>query len=272
MTYHSTGEKLVCHHCNRLIPVPRACPECGSARIKFFGVGTQRVETAVREMLPKARVVRWDRDTTGQKGAHEEFLRGFMEHEADILIGTQMIAKGLDLPLVTLVGVVSADTALNLPDFRAGERSFQLLAQVAGRAGRSILGGRVIIQTYAPDHYAVQAAQQHDYEAFYAQEIAFRREQHYPPVSRLVRLINVNSSARRCEDEALKMAEVLLNKIGRLGIPDVTLTGPAPCFFRRVRGKYRWHIIVRGAQPASVLSDLSLPLGWRVDVDPISTL
>lgn len=272
MTYHGAKEQLVCHHCSRKVPVPHTCPECESARIKFFGVGTQRVETAVREMFPGARVVRWDRDTTGRKGAHEELLREFLHHEADVLIGTQMIAKGLDLPLVTLVGVVTADTALNLPDFRAAERTFQLLTQVAGRAGRSILGGRVIIQTYSPDHYAIQAASHHDYGTFFGQEMAFRREQRYPPLSQLVRLIYVGANSRRCEDEALRMQQVLLNKIGRLGVADVTLIGPAPCFFRRLRGKYRWQIILRGEQPGRLLSDLALPLGWRVDVDPVSVL
>jgi len=272
LTYHGVREQLMCHHCNRRVSVPSMCPECGSRRIKFFGVGTQRVETSVKEMFPEARVVRWDRDTTGRKHGHEEMFDAFVHQEADILVGTQMIAKGLDLPLVTLVGVISADTTLNLPDFRAGERTFQLLAQVAGRAGRSILGGRVIIQTYAPLHYAVQAASRHDYESFFQQEMAFRREQWYPPFSRLVKLMYVDSSASRCREETFRMHRVLRNRIERLGLADVGIVGPAPCFFRRLRGEYRWQIILRGDRPATLLNDLPLPLGWRVDVDPVSVL
>jgi len=272
MTYHEAREELLCHHCNRRAPVPGTCPECASKRIKFFGVGTQRVEKAVGELFPGARILRWDRDVTGHKGAHEDLLQAFVHHEADILIGTQMIAKGLDLPLVTLVGVITADTALNLPDFRAGERTFQLLTQVAGRAGRSILGGKVIIQSYAPQHYAIQAASQHDYEAFYRHEIAFRREQWYPPFSQMVKLVYQGGSHSKCRDETLKIHRVLHNRIARLGMPEVELIGPAPCFFGRTRGKYRWQIIVCGTEPGRVVSGLSLMPGWRVDVDPVSVL
>lgn len=272
LTYHGVGEQLICHHCNRRKPVPAKCPECGSRRIKFFGIGTQRVEEAVEDVFPDARILRWDRDVTGHKGAHEELLQAFVRHEADILIGTQMIAKGLDLPLVTLVGVITADTALNFPDFRAGERTFQLLAQVGGRAGRSILGGRVIIQSYTPQHYAIQAASEHDYEAFYRQEIAFRREQWYPPFSQLVKLVHVAGSHSRCQAEALRMRRVLDSRIERMGVPNVDVVGPAPCFFGRRRGKFRWQIIVRGDEPGRVVSGLSLAPGWRVDVDPVSLL
>ena len=183
-----------------------------------------------------------------------------------------MIAKGLDLPLVTLVGVMSADTGLPLPDFRAAERTFQLLTQVAGRAGRSILGGKVIMQTYAPAHYSIDAASRHDYEGFYRQEMEFRQEQRYPPFSRLVRLIYVHRDADRCEEEALKMRRVLRNRIARLGLPEIDLIGPAPAFLSRIRGQYRWHLIVRGRDPHHLLEDVTFPLGWRVDVDAVSLL
>jgi len=272
MTYHGARQQLICHHCNRRVPVPVTCPECASKRVKFFGIGTQRVEKAVGDLFPDARILRWDRDVTGHKGAHEDLLQAFIHHEADILIGTQMIAKGLDLPLVTLVGVITADTALNLPDFRAGERTFQLLTQVAGRAGRSILGGKVIIQSYTPQHYAIQAASQHNYEAFYRREIAFRREQWYPPLSQLVKLVYLDSNRVKCQDETLRVQRMLRNRIERLGIPEVDLIGPAPCFFGRTRGKYRWQIIVRGTEPGRVVSGLSLMPRWRVDVDPVSVL
>ena len=272
LTYHSAGEDLVCHHCNRRSRPPTVCPQCQSKRIKYFGIGTQRVEAEVERLFPQARTIRWDRDTTGRKGAHEAILERFISRQADVMVGTQMVAKGLDLPLVTLVGVVTADTALHLPDFRAGERTFQLLTQVAGRAGRSILGGKVIVQTYGPNHYAIQAASGHDYEAFYRQELAFRREQGYPPYKRLVRLIRVGRSYKRCQEDAERLYRVLENKIARLGLPGVDLIGPAPAFHARLRGNYRWHILVRAQDPYPLLEDMPLPRGWRVDVDPVSVL
>jgi primosomal protein N' (replication factor Y) len=272
LTYHSSRENLICHHCNYQSDVPKQCPACHSHRIKFFGIGTQRVEQLVQQTYPQARIVRWDLDTTGGKLSHEQLLDRFIKGEADIMIGTQMIAKGLDLPRVTLVGVITADTIINLPDFRSGERTFQLLTQVSGRAGRSILGGKVIIQTYTPQHYAIRAAAQHDYDAFYEQEIAFRREHWYPPLSHLVRLIYLHPNAEAAQREAEHLHRILSQKIARLGLPEVDLIGPAPAFFARVRGRWRWQIIVRGTKPSSLLQDIHLPLGWRVDVDPVSTL
>ncbi len=272
LTYHTDIEYLLCHRCNFQCSVPRICPDCGSKRIKFFGIGTQKVEQIVRKLFPQARTLRWDRDVTGGKGAHEQILSKFVNHEADVLIGTQMIAKGLDLPLVTLVGVITADTGLRLPDFRASERTFQLLTQVAGRAGRSILGGKVIIQTYAPQHFCIQAASHHDYRGFYRQELEFRRQQGYPPFNRLVKLLFVDKSARRCEEEPERLRRLLDSSIARLGIPDVDIIGPTPCFIGRIRGRYRWQIVVRGLNPTELLADLYLPPGWRVDVDPVSLL
>ncbi len=272
LTYHSAEDDLICHHCNYRTFLPDGCPSCWSGRIKHFGIGTQRVEVVTRQLFPQAQIVRWDRDTTGGKMAHEKILEKFISHEADVMIGTQMIAKGLDLPLVTLVGVMTADTALHMPDFRAGERTFQLLTQVAGRAGRSILGGKVIVQTYKPNHYCIQAASRHDYEGFYRQEMEFRRQQRYPPFSRLVRLIYVHRDAERCQDEAERMHRLLRNKIARLGLPGIDLIGPAPAFLSRIRGRYRWQLIARGRDPHPLLEDLALPLGWRVDVDPVSLL
>ncbi len=183
-----------------------------------------------------------------------------------------MIAKGLDLPLVTLVGVVTADTALHLPDFRASERTFQLLTQVAGRAGRSILSGKVIIQTYAPEHFCIQAASRHDYEGFYRQELEFRRQQGYPPFSHLVRLLFTHTSAKRCQEEAEKLRHLLNAQIARLGIAETHCIGPAPCFIERLRGKFRWQIVLRGPEPTKILTHITLPLGWQVDVDPVSLL
>ena len=185
LTYHFAEDILLCHQCNYRTAVPQVCPRCLSSRIKFLGIGTQKLEQEASQVLPQARLLRWDSDVTKGRYSHQEILGKFRSHQADILIGTQMIAKGLDLPLVTLVGVVSADTGLNLPDFRAGERTFQLLCQVAGRAGRGSLGGKVIIQTYSPEHYAIQAAAKYDYASFYHKEIDYRRQLRNPPFSRL---------------------------------------------------------------------------------------
>ncbi len=272
MTYHGVGDQLVCHHCNRRDRVPTKCPHCGSARIRYFGAGTQKIDEEIQAMFPKARTLRLDWDVTRGKDSHEAILEKFVLHQADILIGTQMIAKGLDLPLVTLVGVISADTSLNLPDFRAGERTFQLLTQVAGRAGRSILGGKVIVQTYSPEHYAIVAASMHDYRAFYAREIAFRREQNYPPFSQLIRLLYSNASEKRAQEESARLHRALTTRIAQRGLPAIDLIGPAPAFFHRVRGEYRYQILLRGADPRELLQDIALPLGWRVDVDPVSVL
>jgi len=252
--------------------VPKVCPQCWSERIKYFGIGTQKVEQEVKRAFPQARVLRWDRDVTGSKMAHDKILDRFIGHQADILVGTQMIAKGLDLPLVTLVGVISADTALHLPDFRSAERTFQLLTQVAGRAGRSPLGGKAIIQTYSPEHYAIRAASRHDYGEFYRQEIALRREQRLPPFANLVKLVYLHTNARRAQEEAERMARLLRERITRLGLTKTDVMACAPGFVSRLRGRYRWQVVVRGDDPRRLLAGLSLPPGWSLDVDPVSLL
>ncbi len=263
---------LVCHQCNRRYPVPVVCPKCASKRIRYFGVGTERVEEAVKLEFPQARTLRWDRDVTGPKGSHDAILAKFIAHEADILIGTQMIAKGLDLPLVTLVGVVAADTGMFLPDFRASERTFQLLTQVAGRAGRSALGGEVIVQTYHPEHYAVVAASNHDYDGFYREEMTFRRQQAYPPLRRLARLVFHHGQRAKAQAEAQAAADLLRSEIAARGLSDTDLLGPAPCFFARQRGEWRWQVVVRAPDPAALLRGVGLGWGWRIDVDPVDLL
>jgi primosomal protein N' (replication factor Y) len=269
---HHRGDVLVCHHCNYRQPMPNVCPKCGSHRIKTFGAGTERVMDALRAEFPQARPLRWDRDVTGGKTSHEAILQDFIDHKADVLVGTQMIAKGLDLPLVTLVGVLSADTGLFLPDFRAAERSFQILMQVAGRAGRSELGGQVIFQTYHPKHYAIVAASQHDYDAFYRTEMRFRQEQGYPPYRRITRLLYLDTSRDRCQQETARVAQALKRRAQQLGLQDFSLIGPAPAFFSRERGKFRWHIIFRSDDPGALLAGAPLAPGWRIDVDPVDTL
>ncbi|MGD8996803.1 MAG: primosomal protein N', partial [Anaerolineae bacterium] len=272
LTYHGPGARLVCHHCNHREPQPQRCPACGGKRVRYFGLGTERVEQAVRARWPQARLLRWDRDTAHTHEAHTNILRRFANGAADVLVGTQMITKGLDLPLVTVVGVISADTALNLPDFRSGERTFQLLTQVAGRAGRGLLGGQVVIQTYHPDHYAVSAASEHDYEAFAEHELAFRREQGYPPYSRLVKLICEDRDHSRAQARAQQLAKVLRDALASDGLPVTNLMGPAPPFFARLRGRYRWQILLRHPAPPAFLATVHIPAGWRVDVDPVSVL
>jgi primosomal protein N' (replication factor Y) len=272
LTHHhlASAGRLVCHHCSYRQPAPEHCPACGGGRIRYFGLGTERVERAIRQQWPEARLLRWDRDTASGPD-HERFLQAFIDHQADVLVGTQMIAKGLDLPRVTLVGVISADTALYLPDYRAAERTFQLLAQVAGRAGRSRRGGRVIVQTYNPEHYAIQAAARHDYGAFARQEMAYRRELGYPPFGRLVALRLSDENAERCEAGAKRLGRWLAAEIHRTAAR-VDLIGPVPCFFGRIGGKHRWQIVLRGSDPRLLLEDVALPYGWRVDVDPLDLL
>jgi primosomal protein N' (replication factor Y) (superfamily II helicase) len=272
LTYHRPGLLLVCHHCGRKEKAPSECPQCGSQRIRYFGLGTEEVESLVQQQWPQARIVRWDRDTTAGRDAHEALLANFINQEADILVGTQMIAKGLDLPLVTLVGVISADVSLGLPDYRTGERTFQLLAQVAGRAGRGLLGGRVIIQTYQPDHYAIRAAADHDYTSFYLEEIRFRTQHSLPPFRRLARLLIVDPVNERARQQAEELARQLRRHVRETALGATELLGPAPPFFNRIDGRYRWQIIMRSPDPHRVLRDFPVPSPWIVDIDPVSTL
>ncbi|MCK5576881.1 MAG: primosomal protein N', partial [Dehalococcoidales bacterium] len=267
--YHPVEDTLICHQCNYRVAVPRVCPRCSSYRIKFLGLGTQKLELEAGLTFPRARLLRWDSDATRRKDSHQEILDRFRRGDTDILIGTQMVAKGLDLPQVTLVGVISADTGLNLPDFRAGERTFQLLSQVTGRAGRGPRGGRAIIQTYSPKHYAIQAAVKHDYSAFYKQEISYRRQLANPPFSRLVRLTYSHTNDALCQREAERMKQLLISEINAAGTHDVSLIGPAPAFIHRLRGRFRWQLVLRGSAPNPLLFQIAIPQGWAVDVDPI---
>lgn len=273
LTYHTAdgGAQLVCHHCNFRRPQPERCPNCGSKRVKYFGSGTEKVEDVVRDLFPDARTLRWDQDATRFKGAHELILQQFSTYQADVLIGTQMIAKGLDLPLVTLVGVISADVGLGLPDYRATERTFQVLTQVAGRAGRGLLGGRVVLQTYSPEHYIVQAAARHDYGAFYARELRYRKDLGYPPFRRVMRLVFRHADNAHAETQGLALAKEFQQQIKAEKLAGTDLVGPAPCFFGKVNGENRWQIIVRGPDPARLARGKDLK-GWDVDVDPVGTL
>ena len=262
-------KRLICHRCRYSIPTPQSCPQCFRRHLRFLGIGTQRVEEEARYFFPEARLLRWDRDVITKRYTHEELLKNFRDYKADVLIGTQMIAKGLDLPQVTLAGIISADTGLNFPDFRSGERTFQLLCQVAGRAGRGVKAGRVIIQTYSPNNYTVQAAARHDYLGFYHKEIDYRRRYNYPPFSQLIRLVYSHTNEDLCRREADKVYRLILDERAREGMIDFSVIGPVPAFASRVRGKYRWQLFLRSSDPARVLSQVTLPQGWTIDVDPV---
>jgi primosomal protein N' (replication factor Y) len=272
LIYHSATSKLVCHHCRQSYAIPAICPQCNSHHFRYMGVGTERVEKETKHLFPQARILRWDLDAASNPRAHADLLAKFKAREADILVGTQMIAKGLDFPEVTLAGVISADTALNQPDFRAGERTFQLLCQLAGRAGRGLLAGRVIIQTYNPDHYAIRAASDHDYITFYRQEIDYRKQFRYPPFSKMARLVYSHANADVCRREAEKTSMQLTSERDRKGAPDIRIIGPTPAFVPRLRGRYQWQIFIVGREPGQFLSPIDLSRGWIVDIDPLGVV
>lgn len=272
LTHHSYDDMLRCHHCGHSQPPPQRCPKCHSRRIRYFGAGTQQVEETVMQEFPRARIVRWDADTASHPEMHDAILLRFLNHEADLMVGTQMVAKGLDLPLVTLVGVVSADTGLGLPDYRASERLFQVLTQVAGRAGRGILGGRVVLQTYHPDNYAIQAASQHDYFGFYRQELEYRRQMGYPPFRKLARIVFQSHDGYKAESDATAAAHILRHTLDQLDLTATELIGPAPCFFARTNGVYRWHLLIRSPEPLTLLRAVEVAHRWHVEIDPYDML
>jgi primosomal protein N' (replication factor Y) len=268
--------RLVCHHCGHERRAPEHCPRCAGTRIRHFGIGTQRVEETVRELFPEARLARLDRDTTTTKDSHSRIVTSFKEGDADVLIGTQMVAKGFDFPRVTLVGIITADTALNLPDFRAAERTFQLLTQVAGRAGRGDTPGEVILQTFTPDHYAIQAAVRHDYTAFYAEEILNREELLYPPFASLARVVAADTHPDAVHGKIHSIRSLLAGPAAAAG---VELLGPTAAPLARLNGKYRWHLLLKSSSDAvlqslldEVLPGLRRQSGCYLDVDPLSLM
>jgi primosomal protein N' (replication factor Y) len=245
LTFHRRRARLTCHYCLHEEPAPKLCPACGSDDLSFKGVGTEQVERAVEETFPSARIARMDVDTTAGKWAHHTILGKVERGEVDILLGTQMIAKGLDFPNVTLVGVINADTGINLPDFRATERTFQLLTQVAGRAGRGPKGGEVFIQTALPHHYAIESATHHDFTGFADRELETRREPAYPPFSRLVNVVVSGMDEKATQEAAVAAADWVSGLLTARSVRDVALVGPAPCPIDRIRGRWRWHFILR---------------------------
>jgi primosomal protein N' (replication factor Y) len=290
LTFHQRSFRLVCHHCAFERRAPDACPSCGGARIRPFGIGTEKVEEEVKNLFPEARVLRMDRDTTVKKDAHMTMLRTFRNGDADILIGTQMVAKGLDFAGVTLVGVISADTALNMPDFRAAERAFQLLTQVSGRAGRGRKPGHVLVQTFNPEHESVTAAKEHDYETFYRREIKYRRELNYPPFTRLANIVSQDEDGHVAEARLRTLVSRLSSRGGikslldgpKIGGDDsIEILGPAPCPLSRLKNKYRWHLLLKGESSDVLrhrLRDAFAGLsesdryGVTIDIDPMGLM
>jgi len=274
LNYHSDKKKLICHYCGYQLDPVDICPECNSSYISYFGFGTQRVESELYKFFPTAGITRMDTDSTTKRKSHKHILKDFSSGKFNIMIGTQMVAKGHDFPQVTLVGVVSADTALNLPDFRAGERTFQLLTQVAGRAGRGSLPGRVIIQTYAPEHYAIVSAIKHDYKDFYKKEIALRKELMLPPFSSII-IITLRSYK---EERAQKAAEEFVRKLSKVKIAGCyEIAGPVQDMIYRLRRQFRWNVILKikmgektTDQLRAVLGKIKPPSGVRlaINVDP----
>ena len=282
LTHHRDGSKAVCHYCDYTIATPPWCPECRFDGIRYGGLGTQKLEVEVKARFPHARVARMDSDTMRRPGSHQRVLSAFRSGEVDLLLGTQMIAKGLDFPNVLLVGVINADAALHFPDFRAGERTFQLVTQVAGRTGRGDRGGRVIVQTYSPEHMAIQAASRHDYVQFAQEEIANRRKFNYPPLGSVARIIIRGGDEKVTDETANLLMQRLESARDRLGA-EVRLLGPAPPPIAKLRGKYRFHVLLQSLDPLQLGATIrtatktfKIPdkddVQYVIDIDPMDML
>ena len=282
MIWHSSIKQLKCHYCNKEMSFPEFCPACGSNALSTSGVGTQKIEVLIKELYPNARVERIDSDILTKKNAHIELLSKFQKGEIDILVGTQMIAKGLDNPNVTLVGVLSADSGFSVPDYRASERGFQLLTQVAGRAGRGEFKGKVLFQTYNPEYYAFQTAKSQNYEKFFETEIKSRQEYDYPPFSQIVRLIISSENNFRAEKSSMEIAMRLNTLTEKFGFGEyVEVLGPTPCVIEKINGFYRFQILIKNKLSqkghdfiSKFISGISMPKDIRlaIDVDPLDIL
>jgi primosomal protein N' (replication factor Y) len=268
LVYHQAGTTLRCHHCGRATPLATRCPDCASPRIRYLGGGTERVEREVRERQPRLRVSRLDRDVADRRGAAERVIDAFTAGDVDVLVGTSLVTKGLDVPSVTLVGIVSSDVALNLPDERAAERTYQLLRQAIGRAGRGDRPGHAIVQTYQPDHPVIRAVETDDGDAFYAAELDLRRRFGSPPFGSIVKLTVALPDRDAAERAGEEMATRLRERAA--GTP-TTVVGPAPAYIARRNDRWRYHVIVRGEDPVGILGEDPGP-PWSVDVDPESLL
>jgi primosomal protein N' (replication factor Y) len=277
LTYHAAQGVLKCHHCDFTTSIPTICPVCGSSRIHSQGAGTERIEGETKRLFPDAVVARIDSDISSRKGDSERILKDFSEGKIDILVGTQIIAKGHDFPEITFVGVLAADSSLNIPDFRAAERTFQLLAQVSGRGGRGDQPGLVVVQTFTPDHYSIRRAQEHDYEGFYNDEMPFRQQLNYPPYSRLIGLHFSSLSKEKGARTVVRIGEAARRLALTFADGKADIIGPAESPLPRIRGRYRWQMLVRGKDGKAIHSltkrllegKNSEGLEIRVDVDPV---
>ena len=273
LVYHRDG-RLLCHHCDIQVPVPDVCPKCGSPYIKYFGSGTEKLEQELAELVPEARIIRMDRDTTAGKFAHTEILDKFRKREFDILLGTQMVAKGHDIPNVTAVGILSADSTLNMPDFRAAERVFMLITQTAGRAGRGDVPGRVVVQCYSPEHFAVRTGIAQDYEAFFREEMKVRRAFFNPPFSRLIKLVFQHEREAEARRMAQELKEAFVQEFRNNPLQQTA--GPAPAMMSWLRGVYRYALLLKTGDIESVLCFLRRQgvgsnMSVMVDIDPLAT-
>jgi primosomal protein N' (replication factor Y) len=280
MTHHKEENKIICHYCDHQSQAPPRCPQCGFEGIRYGGIGTQRLEAEVKSRFPNATCLRMDSDTMRKPGSHQEALAKFRDGDVQILLGTQMIAKGLDFPNVTLVGVINADTGLHLPDFRAAERTFQLVTQVAGRTGRGSQGGRVLVQTFSPDHYAIECASRHDYRRFAELEMEIRSALGYPPLGSMIRLIFRGESESRTNGFASEVVGIMQRFFAEQQAA-VRLLGPTPAPIAKLRGRFRFHVFMqapeksvlqaavrRAEQELKPLDDVQ----WLADVDPLDML
>ena len=278
LTYHSESDYLKCNYCGLIRKSFSNCTKCDSASISKYGLGTQLVEDEFKKLFQNVSYVRWDSDVTRNYKEYQNILNTFANGEAKVLIGTQVIAKGHHIPSVTLVGVVNADIGLGLPDFRASERVFQMLCQVAGRSGRGDTPGKVIIQTYQPDHYSIENSSDQNYKNFYSKEISYRKSFMYPPYSKIIRLIKHDINNSSCERDAFSLFELLKSQQSEWGLDDTDILGPTPAFPSRIKGHYRWQILLRGNRPESLLDtiefrelphSMKISKDWSVDVNPL---
>jgi primosomal protein N' (replication factor Y) len=283
MTYHQQENRLACHYCGQEREVPSLCVNCGGPYIHYAGVGTEQLEGILRTLLPKARIARLDRDTARRRGTLRTVLYSFAERKLDILVGTQILAKGHDFPDVTMVGVVAADSGLSFPDFRSAERTFQLLTQVAGRAGRGNAPGRVVIQSFYPDNYALHFAQRQDYQGFHDKEIEFRKLMGYPPFRRLIQIVISDPDSARASRDADKIADALKARFEKMESGSRPhILGPASAPLEKLRGNYRMQILIKicpEIDAMAVLHDCfahiesqKIPSKVHIDVDPLSLL
>ncbi len=270
MTYHKKtkdhNERLICHHCGKIEKVPTLCPKCKSPYIKYIGLGTQKIETEIKKLYKNARIIRADKDTTTKKDSFSKIYKTFKEGKADILIGTQMIGLGLHLPKVNLVGIILADMGLNIPDFRSSEKTFQLISQVGGRAGRDKKQGTIIIQTYSPNNYAIKLSAQQNYNKFYEQEIKIRQTTNNPPFKKIIKITIKDKEQQKCERKAEEIYDKLIS-LNKNKTNEITYF---PSITPKINNQYIWHILITGENPQELIKKIDTT-NLIIDIDPTTT-